>query len=86
MKKRRQITRDCITANQERYGYTDEQLAKLLCISVQTFRKRKKDPDYFTLIELQSLGRTLKFTPIQAASIVLGRDITAKEVKDFILM
>ena len=27
---RRRITRACITANQERYGYTDEQLAKLL--------------------------------------------------------
>lgn len=86
MKKRRQITRACIIANQERYGYFDEQLAKLLCISIQTFRKRKKDPDYFTLVELQSLVRTLKFTPIQAASLVLGCDITAKETKDFILM
>lgn len=83
---RRRITRAFIAANQERYGYTDEQLAKRLCISVQTFRKRKKDPDYFTLVELQTLSRALKFTPIQAASIVLGRDITAKEVKDFILM
>lgn len=83
---RRRITRACITANQERYGYTDEQLAKRLCISVQTFRKRMKDPDNFTLCDLQSLSRTLKFTPIQAASIILGRDITAKEVKDFILM
>lgn len=83
---RRRITRACITANQERYGYTDEQLAKLLCVTIQTFRKRKKDPDNFTLLELQSLGRILKFTPIQAASIILGRDITAKEVKDFILM
>ena len=45
-----------------------------------------KDPDYFTLVKLQSLGRTLEFTPIQAASVVLGRDITAKEMKDFILM
>lgn len=86
MKKRRQITRACITANQERYGYFDEQLTKLLCILIQTFRKRNKDPDYFTLVKLQSLGRTLEFTPIQAASVVLGRDITAKEMKDFILM
>lgn len=83
---RRRITRACIAANRERYGYTDEQLAKRLCISVQTFLQRKKDPDNFTLTELQSLGRALKFTPIQAASIILGRDITTKEVKDFILM
>lgn len=86
MKKRRQITRACITANLERYGYFDEQLAKLLCILIQTFRKRKKDLDYFTLVELQSLVRTLKFTPIQADSLVLGCDMTAKEMKDFILM
>ncbi len=71
----RRITRSCIAANQERYGYTDEQLAKLLCVTVQTFRKRKKAPDNFTLIELQSLGRTLKFTPVQAVSIILGRDM-----------
>lgn len=83
---RRCITRTCIAANQERYGYTDERLAKLLCITVQTFRKRKNDPDTFTLVELQSLSRALKFTSIQAASIILGRDIMAKEVKDFILM
>ena len=28
----RRIVRACITASQERYGYTDEQLAKLLGI------------------------------------------------------
>lgn len=82
----RRIVRACITASQERYGYTDEQLAKLLGISLQTFRKKKQTPDNFTLFELQALSHTLKFTPIQAASIILGRDITAKEVKDFILM
>jgi len=83
---RRRVVRACIAANQERYGYTDEQLAKLLSLSPQTIRRRKKDPDTFTLWELQALSRTLKFSPIQAASIVLGRDITAKEVKNFILM
>ncbi len=82
----RRIVRACITANQERYGYNDEQLAKLLGISLQTFRKKKQTPDNFTLFELQALSHTLKFTPIQAAGIILGRDITAKEVKDFILM
>ncbi len=63
---------------------SDERLANLLCISVQTFRKKKKNPDNFTLLELQ--GRALKFSPIQDASIILGRYITAKEAKDFILM
>ena len=80
------IVRACIAANQERYGYTDEQLAKYMGVSVQTVKKRKKEPDTFTLEELHRLNRALKFTPIQAASIILERDLTAKEVKDFILM
>lgn len=83
---RRRIVRSCIVANQTRYDYSDETLAKSLMLSVNTFRNRKKNPDNFTLIELQQLSRTLKFTPVQAASIILGRDISAKEVKDFILM
>lgn len=83
---RNRIVRSCIAANQERYDFTDETLAKLLGITPKTMRNRKKNPENFTLWELQSLSRTLKFTPIQAASIVLGRDLTAKEVKDFILM
>ena len=37
----------------------------------------------FTLMLSFVLGQ---FTPVQAASIALGRDITAKEVKDFILL
>ena len=83
---RNRIVRSCICVNKERYGYTDEDLAKPLGVTLQTIKRRKKDPENFTLFELQALGRTLKFTPVQAASIVLGRDITSKEVKDFILM
>ena len=83
---RKRIVKACICANQERYGYTDEQLAKLLCITERTFKKKKDDPDTFTLQEIHYLNKTLKFTPIQAATIVLERDITKKEVKDFILM
>ena len=83
---RNRIVRSCIAANQERYAITNENLAKLLGVTPQTIRNRKKKPETFTLWELHALSRTLKFTPIQAASIVLGRDLTAKEVKDFILM
>ena len=83
---KKQIVKSCIVANQARYGYTDEQLAKYLGISITTMRKRLNDPDTFTLQELHRLNRALKFTPIQAATIILERDITKKEVKDFILM
>lgn len=55
-------------------------------MSLATFRKKKARPVNFDLMDIHALSRYLKFTPVQAASIALGRDITAKEVKDFILM
>lgn len=82
---RNRIVRSCITANQERYAITDKFLAEHLVMSITTLRKRKLHPETFTLEELQYLSKYLKFTPIQAASIVLGRDITSKEVKEFIM-
>lgn len=82
---RKRIVRSCIAANMERYAITDEQMAKCLAMTVQTFKKRKADPTSFTLFELQLMSKILKFTPIQAASIVLGRDLTAREFRDFIL-
>ena len=83
---RNRIVRACIAGNQERYAITDEFLAEHLGISISTFRKKKTHPETFDLIDIQMLSKYLKFTPVQAASITLGRDITAKEVKDFILM
>lgn len=82
---RNRIVRSCIAANQERYAISDEFLAEHLAMSLATFKKRKSHPGAFTLDELQYLSKYLKFTPIQAASIVLGRDITSKEVKEFIM-
>lgn len=82
---RKRIVRSCIAANMERYGIADEYIAKSLNVTMATYRKRKENPNSFTLQELQTLSRVLKFTPIQAASIVLGRDLTAREFRDFIL-
>lgn len=82
---RKRIVRSCIAANMERYAITDEYIAKSLNVTMVTYRKRKENPNSFTLQELQTLSRVLKFTPIQAASIVLGRDLTAREFRDFIL-
>ena len=82
---RNRIVRACIASGQERYAITDEFLAEHLCIGISTFRKRKSHPELFTLGELQILSKHLKFSPIQAASIVLGRDISSKEIKEFIL-
>lgn len=82
---RNRIVRACIASGQERQAISDEFLAEHLAMSLATFKKRKAHPDAFTLAELQILSKHLKFTPIQAASIVLGRDITSKEVKEFIM-
>ncbi len=43
-------------------------------------------PVNFNLMDIHALSQYLKFTPVQAASIAFGCDITAKEAKDFILM
>lgn len=84
---RDRITRSVIRGNQERYGIKDEQMAKSLGLHICTYRdKLNHEPERIRLDELQTMSRLLKFTPIQAASLVLGRDLTTKEIKDFILM
>lgn len=83
---RNRIIRAIIVCNQERYALSDESVAKYLHMSLATFKKKKARPVNFDLMDIHALSRYLKFTPVQAASIALGRDITAKEVKDFILM
>ncbi len=85
LEERYRIIRACIAGNQERYAITDEFLADRLCISLSTFKKKKPHPGTFDINELHIIAKHLKFTPIQAASIALGRDITSKEVKEFIL-
>ena len=83
---RNRIIRAIIAGNQERYAISDEFLAEHLNMSLMTFKKKKARPVNFDLMDIHVLSKHLKFTPVQAASIALGRDITAKEVKDFILM
>ena len=84
---RDRITRSVIRGNQERYGVVDGQVAKSLGLHINTYREKlNNEPERLRLDKLQALSRLLKFTPIQAASLVLGRDLTAREVRDFILM
>lgn len=86
LEEQNRIIRAIIAGNQERYAISDEFLAERLNMSLTTFRKKKSRPINFDLIDVHILAKHLKFTPVQAASIALGRDIMAKEVKDFILM
>jgi len=80
------IVRACISANMERQALDNEKLALVLGQNVVTVRRKRNSPETFTLLDMQRLAKKLKFTPIQAASIVLGRDLTTKEIKEFILM
>ena len=80
------IIRACIASNMERQGLNDEALAKRLGVVRLTVQNKRKRPETFTAGELRRLSKILNFTPIQAASMVLGRDLTTKEIKEFILM
>lgn len=80
------IVRACISGNMERHRLTDEQLAVKVGVTKKTIQNKRHRPETFTLQELQKMAKALKFTPVQAASIALGRDLTSKELKEFILM
>lgn len=80
------IVRACITGNMERHRFDDEQLAHRVGVAKKTIQNKKNRPETLTLKELQIIAKTLKFTPIQAASVVLGRDLTSREIKEFIMM
>lgn len=84
--KKNRIVRAAISGGQEREGYTDADMAKCLGVSVATYRAKKQAPGKFTLDDLQTIGRLLRFTPFQWAAIGMGRELTAKEIKDFILL
>lgn len=80
------IIRACIANQMERQAFNDGVVAARLGIAKQTYQNKYKRPETFTLKEVCNLSKVLKFTPIQAASIVLGRDLTSREIKEFILL
>lgn len=80
------VVRSCIAGNMELYAVSEDLLAAKMGRTVKTVQNRRDRPENYTLAELWAVARTLKLTPIQAASIVLGRTLTSKEVKEFILM
>ena len=80
------VVRSCIAGNMELYAIGDEQLANRMGVCKKTVQNRRDKPENYTLKELWVAAKVLKLTPIQAASIVLGRPITSKEIKEFILM
>ena len=52
---RNRIVRSCIRGNQERYGISDDLLAKRIGVVTRTVQNRRDRPENFTLKELQDL-------------------------------
>lgn len=80
------VVRACITGNQQLYAVDDEHLSVRMRRTVKTVQNRKDNPGNFTLDELQAVAKVLKLTPLQCASIVMGRTLTSKEVKEFLML
>ena len=80
------VVRACINGNMALYNVSEDQMAVKMGVTKRTVQHRREDPRNYTLEELWTLSKTLKLTPVQAASIVLGRSLTSKEIKEFILM
>lgn len=80
------VVRACISSNMELYAISEDLLAAKTGVTTRTIQNRRNRPENYTLGELWVLSKTLKLTPIQAASIILGRTLTSKEIKEFILM
>lgn len=76
---RAKLVRSIICANQERYDITDKQLAKLLNLQPETVGRKKNRIGGFDLNEIQILAPVLHFSPMQAASLVLGREVKISE-------
>lgn len=80
------VVRACISAGMERQAIDDEKLAVKVGVTKKTIQNKRHRPETLTLQELQKMAKVLKFTPFQAASVLLGRELTAKEIREFILM
>lgn len=77
----RRIARAEIEACILRSGLSKEQVLVTCGFKETTFYGRKKCPDDWQLSELQRLAKKSGMTPLQAASIILGRQVTASEIK-----
>ena len=80
---RNRIVRACIAGNKERL---DAVLAIKVGVTKKTIQNKYHRPETYSLDEIQKIATVLKFTPIQAASVLLGRELTSKEIKEFILL
>ena len=72
--------------NKERLAIDDAALAVKVGVTKKTIQNKYHRPETYSLDEMQKIATVLKFTPLQAASVLLGRELTSKEIKEFILL
>jgi transcriptional regulator with XRE-family HTH domain len=80
------VVRACVSGNMALHNISEEQLAVKMGVTKRTIQNWRNDPKNIPVEKLWILAKTLKWTPIQAASVILGRPLTSKEIKEFILM
>lgn len=83
---RNRIVRAAISSNMDLYAISEDEVAARAGFTKRTLQNKRAKPETFSLDELQKIGKTLKFTPVQAASIIMGRVVTSKEVKEFLML
>lgn len=83
--KRISVTRGIIAGAMARLGYEDQDMERILSVSRNTWQKYKKDPGTMSANDMWIITDLLKLTPPQAASMVLGRDLTADDFKQYVL-
>lgn len=80
-----QSTRAVIAKGMAYWNVTDEDLQQRLAIkSGTTYRKKMQDPSSFTLLELQTICKVLKLSPIDRCALIAP--MSKSEVKDFLLV
>lgn len=70
---KRRAVRQVIIGNQELYAVNDKELSKITNRHPDTLRRRKENPENWTLGELWSAGYLLKFTPEQMIQLISGK-------------
>lgn len=83
--KRISVARGVIAGAMARMGYEDEDMEKILSVSRNTWKKYKKDPGAMSAKHMWTIADILKITPPQAASMTLGRDLTADDFRQYVL-
>ena len=68
---RNRIVRACIAGNKERLAIDDAALAIKVGVTKKTIQNKYHRPETYSLDEMQKIATVLKFTPIQAASVLL---------------